>query len=70
MATLTKLLLQYLLEPASAYTIVAYPFGKELQCWLSAMNAMHKPDRMSIPEIKTQIRNFVTKRESSPIFAR
>ena len=69
MTILTKLLLQYPLEPATACTMAARSFGKELQCCLSAMNAMYKPNGMSIPEIKTQIRNFVIERESSPLFS-
>ena len=69
MTTLTKLLLQYPLEPDTTCVMAARPFGPELRSRLSAMNAMYKPNGMSIPEIKEQIRNFVLERESSPNFA-
>ena len=67
-AELTKLFLQAPIEPAIAHKLAARPFGKELQCRISILDAMYPPDGMSIPLLKQQIRNFVIEKEASSHF--
>ena len=66
---LTDLLLHYPVNPKVSLTLATKPFGDELVYRVQAMNDLYGGTGMSIPQLITQIKNFVLEKESSPGFA-
>ena len=66
---LTDLLLHHPVNPKVSLTLATKPFGDELVYRVQAINDLYGGTGMSIPQLITQIKNFVLEKESSPGFA-
>ena len=65
---LTSLLIQHPLDPKVAHTLAARPFSNELMYRILSLDQGHGVDGMSIPQLRTQIKNFVLEKEASSGF--